>query len=92
MKKIAIAVGLGLVLWNMSKPLSVDDKQTRLIKWANQTDSNSLVPILGRMTNAEIHSTYDFIFNYFLKSKKVPEGNSLYNSISAISDKYNIFT
>jgi hypothetical protein len=73
-------------------------KRQALINWNryNTNDSPASIQtfegVLNRMTDDEIVSTYDFIFNYANKGIRVPEGSALYYAIAAISNKYNIFT
>ena len=47
---------------------------------------------MNDMTDPEVLSVYNFLFNYIKVGKKVPLGSALYNQIQAISTKYNIFT
>lgn len=45
-----------------------------------------------RMTSYEINDVYDFMFNYIKRGTRPQQGSRLYNSITAIGIKYNIFT
>lgn len=68
-----------------------------LITWIKSSAGDSQQSIdagmdaFTRMTDTEIHDVYNFVTNYVSKNIPVPEGSALYNSILAMSAKYNIF-
>lgn len=77
---------------------SIAQKKSQLLQWseAQRTDSAEtkarFKQIIGEMTDPEINAVYDFIFNYVVTGKTVPQGSTIYYAIQAISTKYNIFT
>jgi hypothetical protein len=95
---VLIFGGLALVLLVNKSGGTVASKKTALMNWNNTDVQTSLedrqrfAVILSQMSDAEINSTYDFIFNYVVANRQVPEGSSLYWAIRAISTKYQIFT
>lgn len=80
-------------------PGSTTDKRHALLQWL-ATDSTDTADTISRieelfaktMSDTEINSVYDYVFNYFLKNIPVPQTSPLYAQIIAISNKYQIFT
>lgn len=93
----ALAAGAAY-LYISSKDSAPTSKRTALINWANSSTGDTpeskaaVIKTFSEMTTAEIDSVYDFVFNYFMKGKKVEPGTVLYNQIQVISERYNIFT
>jgi hypothetical protein len=93
---LLLAAG-GYLVYKTLKPSS-DSQKNQLLAWSNNSPGDSaedkirFAEILNQMTPAEIADTYNFVFNYIQKSIQLPQGSALYNSIMAISGKYNIFT
>lgn len=98
---IAAAVGVAgyFIIKNMGSGFGGStNKRQALLTWINNSSGDSqasklaFAQILNAMTEAEINATYDFVFNYVNKNRQVPQGTSLWYAVSAISEKYNIFT
>lgn len=85
-------LGIGAYVW--SKRKTTAEKKTELITFARNTEvpNEEFVGVLNQMTDAEINSTYSFIFKYFAPNKTLTEGTKLWKEIDAISTKYNVFT
>lgn len=80
-----------------SVPQTRAGQVTALTTWANtggdSAESKQLfIAALNQMSDSELLDVYNFVFNYFMKGAKPEPGTTLYNSILAISSKYQIFT
>jgi len=92
MNKIILALGGIILVSNFLKPLSTGDKQVRLRLWATDNGNYDFINILGVMNKQEIEDTFEFVFNYHKKGKRLDKNSRLYISIANISEKYNVFT
>lgn len=73
------------------------NKLSDLINWVNSSNDTAAnkaesIAVFNQMSADEIDTTYEFVFNYILKNKPVPEDSVLYQKIQAIIEKYNVFS
>ena len=61
-------------------------------QYTSPENISNMTAIYNRMTDQEIVDTYTFTFDYVYRGLRVPPGSPLYYAITAISNKYNIFT
>jgi len=90
-KLIGIAA-IGGILWMMFN--QQPNKRQALINLARNTsgDKAAIEAIFRQMTNAEVGITYEYIFNWVNKGRKLEQGSPLWQQVQAIGTKYNIFT
>jgi hypothetical protein len=72
-------------------------QKTALINWVNSGGDSiesklQWSQMLNVMSVQEIADIYNYVFNYMSKNIYPQQGSTLYNSIQAISYKYNIFS
>jgi hypothetical protein len=97
MKKDFLIVGLiavaALYFLKSGSGSSTESKRQSLLSWGvSGSDYERWRTIVLQMSPAEIASTYTFVFDYVQKDIRVPQPSDLFNQISAISIKYQIFT
>lgn len=94
--KVGILGGAGFAGWWFLVRKTVAEKRLAINQWipttTDEADAASLIEVINKMTDAEIKSTYKFVFKYVQKNKDVPPNSKLFLEIDAISRKYGIFT
>lgn len=89
---------------NLNKGPAADEadaekKRNELIKWEQSLDKgkisdtsrHALETAFNGMSDDEIETTHDFVFNYLLQKKK-PSDTAFLNKMQQIQSKYKIFT
>lgn len=76
--------------------LTVATKRQKLKEWVNGTTDSAnnkalFAAAVDRMTESEVNTVYDIVYNYFLKNKTVPQDTKIFTELNAISNTYGIF-
>lgn len=77
-------------------PLTISERKEFLAAWGKKVmglkEYSSFIGKINSMTDNEIMSVYDYVKNYLIPNKPIPNNNVLKLAIQAISEKYNIFS